>query len=285
MRTNTSTPLFTIITSTLNAMDSVERCIESVSAQTFDNYEYIVVDGASTDGTAEFLNSHKELFSVLISEPDTGIYNAWNKALKHARGEWILFLGADDVLADKDVLGDVVRFLEEEQIYRGILYGDLILVAKGTLQETEIIHMPLEKLCSRAFLELRPQIPPHPAVFHHREVFSDRFVFDESYKISADSKLILHLICQKKVPAHYISRTINKMTVGGLSSAIGIRVFFEDRRLLRELQIPIPFFASLWALCKTLLKQCVQKVMGDQAAYRMIDFVRRLKGKPRIWGQ
>lgn len=277
-------PFFSIITSTLNVMDTIKRCVSSVASQTFHDYEHIVVDGASTDGTAEFLDSKRDLFSVLISEPDTGIYNAWNKALRHAHGEWVLFLGADDILADENVLRDVAGFLGEQKIHDGILYGDLMLLSNVTLQETEIIHLPPEKLCSRSFLELHPRIPPHPAVFHHRDLFSNQPAFDESYKISADSKHMLYFICKNRLPIRYIPRIINKMTVGGISSSIGIQVVFEERRLLRELRIPIPLFASLWALCKTLLKGFVLKVMGEQTAYRMIDFVRGLKGKPRIWG-
>jgi glycosyltransferase involved in cell wall biosynthesis len=282
MQSNTSQPLFTIITSTLNAMDSVERCIESVSAQTFDNYEYIVVDGASTDGTAEFLNSHKELFSVLISEPDTGIYNAWNKALKHARGEWILFLGADDILADPEVLRDTEEFLKKTQASDGIVYGDLMLVSQKAGKDRERLHIPPEKIGRRSFLDLIPSIPPHPAVFHNKKVFSD-FSFDESYRIAADSKLLLSVLAREKAPVLYFPRIINRMTVGGVSSKIGATTFFEELRLLRELKINIPFAACLWCFCKNYIKLFFSITLGDQVSYKLIDQVRRLKGKPKLW--
>ena len=282
MQSTTSQPMFTIITSTLNAMATIERCAESVTAQTFHDYEFIVIDGASTDGTVEFLNSHKEFFSVLISEPDTGIYNAWNKALKHARGEWVVFLGADDILADPKVLDDTAEFIKETQACNGIVYGDLLLVSHKTKEDRERLYVPLEKLRRRSFLDLIPAVPPHPAVFHHKSIFLN-FSFDESYKIAADLKLLLSVINREMLSVFYFQRIINKMTVGGVSSTIGITAFIEELRLLKELNIKISHVASVWCFCKVFIKMLFYKTLGAPISYKLIDIVRRLKGKPKLW--
>lgn len=281
--TDTRTSFFTIITSTLNAMETIERCIRSVAAQSFRSYEHIVVDGASSDGTAAFLRSQKELFAVLISEPDTGIYNAWNKALQHARGEWILFLGADDILADAGVLADTATFIGENSISSGIVYGDVMLVSKNTYEDKGIMHLPPEQICTRSYLELRPKLPPHPAVFHHKSILLRSKGFDETYRIAADLKPLFSALCLRKEAARHIPRLINKMTMGGISTSIGMRAFFEDARILRELGIRSSPIAYAWTFTKAAVKACVQKTLGDSAAQRMIDGVRRLKRKPRLW--
>jgi glycosyltransferase involved in cell wall biosynthesis len=279
----TGKSFFTIITSTLNVIDTIERCVKSVAEQTFRDYEHIIVDGASTDGTVEFLNSRKDLFSVCISEPDTGIYNAWNKALKYAQGEWILFLGADDILADENVLADVAGFIKENNAESGIVYGDMMFVSKDTHEDRAKIHLPLEKLCSKSMLELRPKLPPHPAVFHHKAILSRSAGFDETYRISADLKPVISAICQRKESVYYISRLINRMSMGGISSLIGMRSFFEDVRVLHDLGIPISKIAFIWTFSKNAFKVSVKKVLGDRMAYRIIDMIRKLRGKPSLW--
>src|SRR3974390_612164 len=93
-----STPLFTVITAVYNGVGTIERAIESVSSQTYGDYEYIVVDGGSTDGTEAKIREHRNKIDFWISEPDSGVYSAWNKGIRQARGRWISFLGADDQL-------------------------------------------------------------------------------------------------------------------------------------------------------------------------------------------
>lgn len=91
-----NTPLVTIITSTFNAVSELENSIKSVIAQSYPNVEYIIIDGGSTDGTLEIIKKYEKNISIIISEKDNGIYDAWNKDLSLATGDWIAFLGADD---------------------------------------------------------------------------------------------------------------------------------------------------------------------------------------------
>lgn len=258
--TNAGKPFFSIITSTLNVIKTLERCVSSVASQTFRNYEHIIVDGASTDGTFEFLNSKKELFSVLISEPDTGIYNAWNKALKHVRGEWVLFLGADDVLSDNNVLYDVFDFIKIKNVASGIVYGNLTLVCKTSSKRKLMLKVHPIQIGQRTRFMLKPHLPPHPSTFHHAHLFKKK-CFDESYKIAADSKMLIELLMIDNVPPHYFDRVINHMTSGGLSSPNGFQIAKERVRVMRELGLPYSRINAAWSFIKAFQKLFIARII------------------------
>jgi len=265
-------------------MKTVGRCVQSVAEQTFRDYEHIIVDGASTDGTVEYLNSKKELFSVLISEPDTGIYNAWNKAMKQARGEWILFLGADDILAGANVLADTASFIAESKADSGIVYGDVMMVSRESFQDRELKRVLPEYLCTRERGAVRPVLPCQSGVFHHKDVIAKYGPFDESYRICADAKLLIAALCLGKEHGRRIPKTIYRMTVGGVCSAIGTRAAEENIRLVKELGMPLSRIVGKLDIIKARLKLQLLQICGEKNAYKIIDYIRILKGKPKVWG-
>jgi len=112
-----------LITVAYNAQNTIERCITSVLRQKFYNIQYIVIDGGSTDNTAEIISKYKDKIDIFISEPDSGVYDAMNKGIAYATGDVIGTLNADDFYAADDVLNDViVAFAKQEY---NIIYGDL----------------------------------------------------------------------------------------------------------------------------------------------------------------
>ena len=121
-------PRITVATVVRNAAATIEATILSVAAQTCAEIEYIVIDGRSTDGTLDIIKQHASHITEWISEPDTGIYDAMNKALRLARGRWLLFLGGDDILTGPDILSRVNAMLLDEQ---AIYYGDVTLRSSG----------------------------------------------------------------------------------------------------------------------------------------------------------
>jgi glycosyltransferase involved in cell wall biosynthesis len=278
----TGKPFFTIITSTLNVIDTIERCVKSVAEQTFRDYEHIIVDGASTDGTVEFLNLRKELFSVFISEPDTGIYNAWNKALKYAQGEWILFLGADDILADKNVLTDVAGFIRENKAESGIVYGDVMLVSKGRYEEKQLIRVLPEEVGEKRSGNVRPILPCHSGIFHHKKLLQKFGPFDENYRVCADAKVLLSALffCEKKNVFH-LPRVIYKMTIGGISSTEASIVARENIRVLDELGIPYSIYRAKLSIAKLSIKIAMLNMLGEKITYKIIDYVRTLHSCPK----
>jgi len=278
-----SPPFFTIITSTLNVVNTIERCVDSVISQTFKDYEHIIVDGVSTDGTVDYLLARKEHFSVLISEPDTGIYNAWNKALKHAKGEWILFLGADDILADENVLADVSDFIRKSGIKSGIVYGDVMLVSNKTFEDRQLSKVMPDEIGRTSVKDIRPILPCHSGIFHHKTLFPHYGYYDESYEICADAKFLILIACINNEPVERIPIIISKMTLGGVSSRISSKAINENRRIVEELALPYSKYIWIKVCIKIYVKVLLLKFLGTKRAYHLIDFVRKLQGKPTLW--
>ena len=119
-----TSPLLTIITVNLNNREGLQRTIDSVVEQTFTDYEWIVIDGGSTDGSRELIEQYADHFTYLVSEPDKGIYNAMNKGIAHAKSDWLQFLNSGDWLTEKDVLNNVFS-----QRLKVILFMATIIIA------------------------------------------------------------------------------------------------------------------------------------------------------------
>ncbi|WP_354634711.1 glycosyltransferase family 2 protein [Planktothricoides raciborskii] len=265
-------PFFTIITSTLNAESTISRCVESVKNQTFKSYEHIVVDGASTDNTVTYIKSQSEHFSVVISEPDNGIYDAWNKALEYRRGQWILFLGADDALADNEVLKDVHDFIVNIEKYYRIVYGNVIQLLPNSFNYLRTVVQPIESI-GKNWVGSILVIPPHPATFHHTSLFENYGKFDPTYKVVGDAKLLISVLAQEK-PIHY-NRVINKHTLGGISSELGVDSFHETVRLMSELKINVPLYRKLIGFFRAYSKLFVRILIGEKNTNCLLSFVRR----------
>ena len=122
----------------------MQHTATSVFAQTFTDYEYIIVDGASTDGTVEWLRTQSDI--RWVSEPDKGIYDAMNKGVQMAKGEWILFLNARDTLFHNEVLQQIAPFLQNEY---GLVYGDIVKERKGReiIKQAEQPHNSHRMFC------------------------------------------------------------------------------------------------------------------------------------------
>ncbi|WP_140909990.1 glycosyltransferase family 2 protein [Cognatiluteimonas lumbrici] len=182
-------PRFTIVTSTFNAAASLPRTARSLAGQTCRDFEWVVVDGASTDGTAEVARGFGDLVARLVSEPDSGIYDAWNKVLPLVRGEWVLFLGAGDTLYADDVLERVSAALDSLSPGTTTAYGDVTVFDPATGEDTHVRNDGFQGL-DGPWRGGRPVLPCHQGVFHHAKVF-DGFRFDQRCRISADNELLL----------------------------------------------------------------------------------------------
>lgn len=117
-------PLITVVTVVRNGEKTIQNTIDSIAKQTFDNFEYIIIDGESTDSTTNIIKDNSKSIFKCISEPDNGIYDAMNKGISLASGKWLIFIGADDVLVNNEILSKVSNFLQYENC---IYYGDVLL--------------------------------------------------------------------------------------------------------------------------------------------------------------
>lgn len=236
------TPLFTIITATYNAAGTLPRLLESLASQTCRDFEFIMQDGASTDDTvaiAERDCSRLSHFSI-TSEKDTGIYDAWNKALPRIRGQWVLFLGADDLLAGPDVLDKAKALL--------LAYDDTVLLAGGFVECFEHLDEPIFTTYYQkqvAFEQRKFRIPfCHTALFARGSLFyANRF--DAKYRIAGDYEWILRIL-QDASQIEVLKLVVARMALGGISSSPLSRTHLEREILsIRLKYFPIYFIKSL----------------------------------------
>jgi glycosyltransferase len=202
-----------LITVTFNARASLEATIRSVQQQQFENLEYIVVDGGSCDGTLEMVKHYPEVISSFVSEPDNGIYDAMNKGLRLAKGDFVGFLHADDRFAHPMVLQNIMAVFENKQA--DALYGDLQYVTS---------FEPLKILRHWKSGDFNPQLikkgwmPPHPTVYFKRELLNSIGFFNTSYKISADYDWLLRLLGTEGLSIAYLPEVLVLMATGGASN-------------------------------------------------------------------
>ncbi|TRX41244.1 glycosyltransferase family 2 protein [Flavobacterium restrictum] len=174
-----------IITINYNNLKGLQRTVESVINQSWKEFEYIIIDGGSTDGSKEYLESKKEYLDFCISQPDKGIYNAMNKGISNATGEYLLFLNSGDHLFYKDALKKNKDLL----IDYDLIYFDLQVVNQA---EFYINKYPEEL----RFSDLYYGSLPHPATFIKKELFKKIGLYDEDLKIVSDWKFFLLALFQ-----------------------------------------------------------------------------------------
>lgn len=202
-----------IITSVFNGDATLGEAIESVINQTFDNIEYIIVDGKSTDGTIRIIRNYEDSISRFISEKDTGIYDGINKGIKMATGQIVGILHADDVFADNNLLKNVAREFRDENELEGV-YGDLIYTKKNDI--SSVVRYWKSKSFVKNDLYFG-WMPPHPTLFLKKDVFERIGYYNRNYSISADYDFILRMFTSN-VKVKYVPNVFYKMRSGGVSN-------------------------------------------------------------------
>jgi len=195
-----------IITVNLNNFDGLKKTVESVLAQTWREFEYIVIDGASTDGSAEYLSSVSKDFTWWVSEKDRGIYQAMNKGIEKATGEYLLFLNSGDFLANENILEEIKPELTGE----GIIYGDLTLVKNDGSTEPKIYPDQL------TYSYVWEQSLPHPAAFIRRDLFDRLGQYNEKAKITADWQFFMLALFSIGTDYKHINRQITVFNLNGI---------------------------------------------------------------------
>lgn len=220
-----------IVSAVKNCRDTVHDTLHSVGMQSYPQVEHVVVDGLSTDDTFSIAKREARVGSVLLSEPDSGVYAAFNRGVLAATGNVIGFLNGDDVYADHDVLARVAACLEATDCDG--LYGDLLYVSRRdpglVVREWSAGHYDGHAL-------RRGWMPPHPTVFLRREVFQRIGLFDESYRISGDYEFLLRALLPDTVRLHYLPGILVRMRAGGMSNwppGNLLRKWGEDLRAMR----------------------------------------------------
>ncbi len=198
-----------IITVCFNSEAAIERAIQSVIAQKYDELEYIVIDGNSSDGTCEIIRKYEPYISYWISEPDQGIYDAMNKGIAVATGQVIAFLNSDDWYQE-NTLCLVRRYFENNDV--DLVSGNIYFYENGEVTTEDIVRPATMDDC---FEEIGM---PHPALFARADLFRKHGVFDLKYKIAADYDWMLR-VCLGGARVLWVDDYFTYFSCGGMSTA------------------------------------------------------------------
>lgn len=204
-------PPVSIITASFNNADTIRDALESVAGQIYENLEHVVIDGGSTDGTLEIIKEFPRV--VLVSEKDGGVYDAFNKGWKLAKGEIIAYLNADDFYATDTAVADMVERMGAKGSQIG--WADLVYVSP---KNTDRILRYWKSSEYRPGLFQIGWAPAHPTFFARRELFEKFGGFDEQFRIAADYELMLRFLEANKISGVYLPKTLVRMRYGGMSN-------------------------------------------------------------------
>jgi len=218
-----------IITSVYNNKETIKEAIESVLSQTYRNIEYIIVDGASTDGTVEIVQSYGSKINTFVSEADKGIYDGLNKGLGLATGDVIGFLHSDDLYENDKVIEEIAKAFEG-----GVdaVYGDLVYTAKE--DTTKVLRYWKSRTFDKSLLA-KGWMPAHPTFFVRKEVYEIYGKFDSSFKIAADYDFMLRVL-SAGINVKYLPKILYKMRVGGESNKSIKNIIQKSKEDLKALK-------------------------------------------------
>ena len=220
-----------IITSVWNNKETINDAINSVLNQTYENIEYIVVDGDSSDGTVETIQSYGDKIQKFVSEKDCGIYDGLNKGVSLSTGDVIAFLHSDDIYASATVIEDVAKAFRSDKSLNGI-YGDLVYTPKNDTYKT------LRYWKSRDYninLLSKGWMPAHPTLFLKREIYERFGKFDLDFKIAGDYDFMLRVL-KSNIKVKYLPQVLYKMRVGGESNKSIKNIMLKSKEDLRALK-------------------------------------------------
>lgn len=224
----------TIITASFNSALSIKTCLDSVVHQNYNDIEYLIIDGKSSDATLKIIKVYQQKFPFikLISEKDSGIYDALNKGVQLASGDIIGFVHSDDFLEFNDIIYHIVSMTKSENL-DGV-YGDLQYVDKSN---TKKIIRSWKSCDFKPRLLKQGWMPPHPTLFLKKEVYEKHGLFDLSYRISADYDFLLRIFKDPELKFGYLPKVITKMRVGGASNKSLKNIIKKSKEDYRAIRI------------------------------------------------
>lgn len=256
-----------IITINRNNAEGLRKTIESVVSQTYTDFEYIIIDGASTDCSVDIIKEYADKITFWVSEPDNGIYNAMNKGILKAKGEYLLFLNSGDWLVDEDVVGDFCNLDYKDDV----VIGDIYLVKNGitTLQKSvKKEDFGFHHFYYGGFL-------PHQSAFIRRELFITFGLYNESFKIAADFDFFVKVLLTKNASYNYFERIVSYFDFSGISSQSEMNIIHgKERKNIFQTHVPLIF--------KTykINENKLEELQSHERDYR--EYINLKNGKTRI---
>lgn len=215
----------TIVTVSYNAVNTIEQTISSVINQSYPNIEYVIIDGGSTDGTVDIIKKYKDKIAYWISEPDGGIYDAMNKGIKVATGEYVYFLGADDTLIDISIIQAVVCDMSDNP---SDIYSYGVYCVNNKLMQKYVGNSHAKK-----HLDVVDMVP-HQGLFVKRSI-AVKLPYDVNYKITADYKFFLQCYRNKEISIRYEDYPVAFYAMDGISSNSVRELRNERIKIFKEL--------------------------------------------------
>lgn len=251
-----------IITSCYNRKGTIKGAIESVLSQDYSDIEYIVVDGASKDGSLDIINEYKDKITRIISEPDKGMYEAINKGIRMATGDIIGLVHSDDFLYDNHVISDIVDTFEKTNA--DFVYGD------GVYVDYDNTSKIIRNWIGGTYYRWKVRcgwLPLHPTCYIRRDIMMREGLYDESYHIAADTDLLVRYLYKVQLKVFYIKRKIIRMRMGGLSTDSKKRklMWDEDLRLYKKhgfKALPTKLMKMAWKIPQFVEAKLIQLKNG-----------------------
>jgi glycosyltransferase involved in cell wall biosynthesis len=240
MKENTK-PLVSIITVIYNAVNTIEETLLSVLNQNFVNFEYIIIDGKSTDGTLDIIKLYQDKIAYCISESDEGIYDAMNKGVKAAKGDFVYFLGGDDLLFNDQVLSDLSELLVNK---KKVYYGNVLFKKRNVIYDGKFNSL---KIVTRNI--------SHQSIFYPKEVF-ENYRFETIYNIFADYELNLKLFGNSSYTFQYVPLTIALFNDEGASGSNVLDTAFEKDRFI-IIKNNFPYWIYLYRILRSRISKLI----------------------------
>ncbi len=236
-------PKISIITVSLNSADTIKDTIESIISQDYDNIEYIIIDGGSSDSTVDIAKQYSNHIKGISSEPDNGIYDAMNKGINAATGDIIGILNSDDFYPNSFVVSNVAKSFEKYSC--DAVYGDLLYVKSKDISKIKRYWKAGEYSTSKI---KNGWMLPHPTFFVKKEIYKRYGLYDTDIKSAADYEMILKLLYMHNISVYYIPMILVNMRMGGESNKSlwhRIKANKEDSLAWTKNQLNKPMFFRL----------------------------------------
>jgi glycosyltransferase involved in cell wall biosynthesis len=232
-----------IITVTYNAESFLAQCIQSVHEQSYQDIEYLIVDGGSKDGTLSIIQSNESKITKWVSGKDKGMYDALNKGMQMATGDIIGILNSDDMLFDKAVISNIVATFEHEKT--DAVYGDLVYV---NAEDTNLIIRDWKGQSYKRNRFRWGWMPAHPTFYVKRKLLEKYDGYLLEFGSAADYEWMSRLLYLHQLTAAYLPEKIVRMRIGGQSNVswnARWKANRNDFRAMKKNEIPLPWLASL----------------------------------------
>jgi len=216
-------PLVSIITAVFNDVEHITETIQSIINQKYDNIEYIIIDGGSTDGTGKIIEKFNDRIDYWVSEPDQGIYDAWNKGILQAKGEWISFLGSGDLFYN-DSIQVYINAIRTEAIKPDFVSSRVRFVNN----RRRVVRVWGESFLWSAFKKY--MAIAHVGAFHHESLFKKYGLFNSTYRSSGDYEFFMR--CGAHLKTVFVDKITADVIVGGISH--GYEGLIENYHIQRQ---------------------------------------------------